>query len=294
MLLGGAAWALSVRPMTGSAVAATQITMTAGKTVIAATLEDCATARDFVKYRQGRIVLKKLAIDLVMTALILLAFAYQLTGNTVHELIGFVVLGFFLVHNVALNSRWYATLLKGKYNARRIASIAVNLLVLATTVTLVVSGLVNSRLIGGLLGVEGDFLPREIHTTAAYWFLVLMSIHLGMHWRMIMAEMRKMVGISGGGHLRPLLLRCAAALIAAYGVHASLERNLYAKLIAYFSFDYWNFDESIVGYFAQYLAIIGVYVCLTHYVLRWFQKQAAADISPAGSRPSYRPVRADR
>lgn len=221
-------------------------------------------------------MLKKLAIDLVMTTLILLAFANQLTGNTVHELIGFVVLGFFLVHNVALNRRWYTSLLKGKYNARRIASITVNLLVLTTTATLVVSGLVNSRLIGGLLGIESDLLPREIHTTAAYWFLVLMSIHLGMHWRMVMAEVRKLLGISGGGRLRPLLVRSVAALIFAYGVHASQERNLYAKLIAYFSFDYWNFDESLISiivYFTQYLGIIGVYVCLTHYVLKCSQRQ---------------------
>lgn len=221
-------------------------------------------------------MLKKLALDLVMTILILLAFAYQLTDNTAHELIGFVVLGFFLIHNIALNGRWYATLLKGKYSGRRIASIGVNFLVLATTVTLVVSGLVNSHLIGRLLGVEGDLLPREIHTTAAYWFLVLMSIHLGMHWKIVMAEARKLSGVSGGNPRRSLLLRGTAVLIAAYGVHASMERNLYAKLIAYFSFDYWNFDESIAGYFAQYLAIIGVYVCLTHYVLKYSQKRGHA------------------
>ena len=221
-------------------------------------------------------MLKKLALDLVMTSLILLAFAYQLTGNTAHELIGFVVLGFFLIHNVALNRRWYATLLNGKYNGRRIASIAINLLVLVATLTLIVSGLVNSRLIGGLLGTEGDLVPREIHTTAAYWFLVLMSIHLGMHWRMVMSEVRKMLGIAVQNRPRPLLLRCSTALIVAYGIHASLERQLYARLIAYFSFDYWNFDgspASVIAYFAQYVAIIGVYVCLTHYVLRWWQER---------------------
>lgn len=49
ILLSSAAWALSVGPMTASAVAATQITMTAGKTVIAAMLDDSATARDFIK-----------------------------------------------------------------------------------------------------------------------------------------------------------------------------------------------------------------------------------------------------
>lgn len=221
-------------------------------------------------------MLKKLALDVVMTILILLAFAYPMTGNTVHELTGFVVLGLFLVHNLALNGRWYAALLKGKYSGRRIASIAINLLVLTTTLVLVVSGLVDSRLIGKALGIEGDLLPREIHTTAAYWFLVLVSIHLGMHWRIVMAEVRKKLGIAGNSRVHTVLLRGTAALIAAYGVHASLERNLYAKLVAYFSFDFWDFDASnlaILLYFAQYAAIIGLFAVCTHYLLQWSQRR---------------------
>lgn len=236
-------------------------------------------------------MLKKLALDLVMAILVVLSFAYPLTGNTMHELIGFVVLGFFLIHNVAINSRWYTTLFKGKYNTKRITSITINVLVLLVTVTLIISGLINSRLIGEMLGIKEDVLPREIHTTSAYWFLVLMSIHLGMHWRMVMAEMRKMFGVSGGGNLRPILLRCAAASIAAYGIKASLERDLYAKLIAYFSFDFWNTDGSVLAvviYLVQYLSIIGVYTCLTHYVLKWTQKREnlAKHQSGSGQRAS--------
>ncbi|WP_153111027.1 cyclophilin-like fold protein [Propionivibrio limicola] len=49
VLLGSAACALLAGPMTGSAAAATQITMTVGNTVIAATLDDSATTRDFIK-----------------------------------------------------------------------------------------------------------------------------------------------------------------------------------------------------------------------------------------------------
>ena len=45
---------------------------------------------------------RKLSLDLVMTALILLSFAYQLTGNTVHELLGFFLLALFVVHNLQL------------------------------------------------------------------------------------------------------------------------------------------------------------------------------------------------
>ena len=48
VLLAGTAWAMLSGP-TKEAVAATQITMTAGHTVITATLDDSATTRDFIK-----------------------------------------------------------------------------------------------------------------------------------------------------------------------------------------------------------------------------------------------------
>lgn len=49
VLLGSTTWTLLAGPMTGTAAAATRITMTAGTTVIAATLDDSATSRDFIK-----------------------------------------------------------------------------------------------------------------------------------------------------------------------------------------------------------------------------------------------------
>lgn len=220
-------------------------------------------------------MLKRLILDAVMTALVLAAFAYQMTGNTVHELIGFVILAFFLVHNIALNWRWFASLTRGRYNGRRTVSLVVNMTILAISLTLLISGLANSRLIGGLLGIEKDLLPREIHTTAAYWFLVLMAVHIGMHWKMIMAEARKQLGITGHSGYRVALLRVSAFFISLYGLHAAVERNIYAKLIAYFSFDFWRAEGYLdyVIYFAQYVSIIGLGVTIAHYSLRYFSKR---------------------
>lgn len=228
---------------------------------------------------------RKLSLDLVMTALILLSFAYQLTGNTVHELLGFFLLALFVIHNLALNRTWYSTLPKGKYSARRLVSIAINLPLLACTLLMLISGTVNSHLIAEWLGLAGDVLPREIHTTAAYWFLVLMSIHLGMHWRLVMAETRKLFRLSQATGLRLILLRLCAASVSGFGVYAALERNLLAKLVAYFSFDYWDFGQSVLGYFGQYLAIVGAFVLLAHYGLNWRHGRRPQAI-PTASRPS--------
>lgn len=72
-----------------------------------------------------------------------------------------------------------------------------------------------------------------------------------------------------------LSLRLVSALVVAYGVKASFDRNLPAKLIAYYSFDFWSFEESTLGFFAGFLYIMGIFVGLTHYALKWQQKRAA-------------------
>ena len=223
---------------------------------------------------------KKLLIDLVMTALILLSFAYQLTGNTVHELLGSGLFAWFIVHNIALNRIWYATLTKGNYGTRRMTSVTVNGLLLATTLIMLVTGTLNSHLLAEALGAEGDVLPREVHTTAAYWFLILMSIHLGMHWRLIMAEARKLTRLSPAIGGRLAFLRFVAALVSCHGIYAAMECNVPAKLVAYFSFDYWDFGASVMGYFAQYLSIIGICVFLTHYCLNWRQATSLNEGKP--------------
>ena len=48
------------------------------------------------------------------------------------------------------------------------------------------------------------------------------------------------------------------------------RHRLSSRLTADYSFGDWEFDESIVGFFAQYAAIVGLYAVLTHYGLRIF------------------------
>jgi hypothetical protein len=56
----------------------------------------------------------RLAIDLTMTILMLVAMAYRITGNTIHEVVGVFLFVLFIVHNI-LNRRWYKAIAKGKY-----------------------------------------------------------------------------------------------------------------------------------------------------------------------------------
>ncbi|MDR1731795.1 MAG: DUF4405 domain-containing protein [Synergistaceae bacterium] len=209
----------------------------------------------------------RLFIDLCMTALLLFALAYRITGDAPHEWIGVAVSILFVVHN-AINWRWYQGLFRGKYDLRRILNTLVNLLLLATMTTLVVSGILLSRTVFAFMGFSGGMAVRQTHTCAAYWGLVLISVHLGMHWEMIMAAMRRMLRITESNRLRTTVLRITAALICVYGVYASFDREMGAKLFLGYSFDFWDPDRPAVLFFTHNLAVMGVYVCVTHCVLK--------------------------
>lgn len=232
----------------------------------------------------SRTLPKKLALDNLMLGVILSEFAYGLTGSTIHELLGLSVLGLFVVHG-GWNWAWFRNLFRGRYQGMRNVTLAINALLLFSTLVMIVSGIVNADLLFRVTGVEFDWIPREIHTASANWFLILMAIHLGLHWRLVMNEAGRLVGLGKPSLARQAVLGPLAALVSVTGLYASIERSLYAHLIAYYSFGNRQFDESVVGFFVQYLAIVGLYASVAYYAVQFrhgrvHQAGAQRDVLP--------------
>ena len=41
--------------------------------------------------------------------------------------------------------------------------------------------------------------------------------------------------------------------------------------------DWWNFEESVAGFFVHCIAIAGLYMFLTYYAMKWIQQPKAPD-----------------
>jgi hypothetical protein len=216
-------------------------------------------------------MLIRLIIDLTMNILLLVAMAYQITGNTIHEFVGVVLLILFVIHNI-LNKRWYNTIIKGRYNVRRILSIVVNLLFLVSMAVAIISAVPISSEILPYIPVENDMIFRQIHIQASYWGFVFMAVHIGMSWGTIINSVRKMTGITGTSRIRTIALRVIAVLIVVYGVQTSFERDMISRLTIYNPFG-WSSEESSLKFLIDHLSIMGIYVSGTHYVLRFIRKQ---------------------
>ena len=208
----------------------------------------------------------KIVVDAAMTVLLLLLMAFELVGSAVHEWIGLGMFVLFIVHHV-LNWRWSRNLLKGKYTPFRILQTVLVFAVLVSMLSAMISAVIISREVFAFLPISGGrSFGRTLHMLAAYWGFVFLSLHLGLHWSI-------MTGMAGKlckkqSRIRAWILRIAAAGIAVYGAFAFVTRQIPGYMFLRSQFVFFDFEEPLVFFFLDYLAVMGLFVWIGHYLAK--------------------------
>lgn len=206
----------------------------------------------------------KMLIDLLMSILLLCLMAYQIVGDYLHEWFGAGMLVLFIIHTI-LNLKWYKNLFKGKYSPLRIIGTVLNFAVLAAIICLGYSGIVMSKHLFAFLPIEnGMAFARVIHIAASYWGFVLMSLHLGLHWSMIMGMMKKVFHFSKS-LTRSIISKVAVLLISAYGVYAFISENIIDNLFLKTQFVFLDYEAFAFTVFSKYIAMMVLFVAIAYY-----------------------------
>lgn len=148
---------------------------------------------------------------------------------------------------------------------RGLFNLTATILLLVSMLVLLVTSVLISNALSSIMSAYGGFTVRQIHIAASYWAVILVSIHLGLRWPMLMGVACGWFGITRPSAVRTWSLRIATALIAAYGVWSSSAHTLGTKLAMQMTLDWWNFQESVAGFFLHWLAIAGLFIVLTYY-----------------------------
>ena len=123
----------------------------------------------------------KRIVDAVMTVLLLLLMAYQVTGEMAHEWIGMGMTVLVIIHQI-LNRKWYGALFKGKYNPYRSITTVLNILLIASFALTAFCGMsMSGYAVPFLYGMAPVSFVRRMHLSMSHWAFVLMGLHLGMH-----------------------------------------------------------------------------------------------------------------
>ena len=214
----------------------------------------------------------KMGIDFLMTVLLFLLMSYQITGQELHEWFGTGMLVLFLLHNI-LNIRWYGSLFKGKYTLLRTMQTIINISVLISMLCLGFSGIVLSRHIFAGLPIQGPMaIARTMHLAASYWGFVLMSIHLGFHWSMILGMLHRLWGRKNIPHPSIWLERFMAIFIARYGASRFYKQNIISYMFLKQEFVFFDFEKSAVFVFTEYIAMMGLGVFIGFYAAKGLRK----------------------
>lgn len=226
---------------------------------------------------------KRMAVDVLMTAALLLLMPYGMVGETAHEWIGAGMLVLFILHHV-LNRKWLGGMRKGKYTPVRILQTVLAAAVLVCMIGSMFSGIVLSRHVFSFLRLRGlTSLAQPLHMACAYWGFALMSLHLGIHWGTIIRPLGRRPGSPSAG--RPLAARLAGAAVAAYGVWAFWKRSIGSYMFLRVHFVFFDYSEPLVFFLLDYAAVMGLFVWIGHYLSALLRKagksgRAQADIPP--------------
>lgn len=217
----------------------------------------------------------RLILDLVAALLLIAGLAYWWLDNLAHELIGTGMFLLAISHNV-FNRRWYGRIGKAVKRPRGAIVTALHLSFLTVMVALFISSLAISRSLFAFLSVGGAGFVRDLHVLAAYWAIVLVGLHIGLNWPVVMNAFRSRFGMRHPSLLLTVFARAIVVAVALNGAMAVFEMDLPSKLVNELTLDMWDFNTRTPVFFLNYLSIIGMCAAVSYYASKLSPRQRSA------------------
>lgn len=210
----------------------------------------------------------RIFIDLLLICLFLTAMSFKIIGGIYHEITGMIIFTVFIIHNI-INIKWYKNLKTGTYNWRRKAILCINLMLIICAFLLILTGILHSKELFHLASEEDNSIMGswKIHSLAAYWTFMLISIHLGIYWSFILNKIYHNKNKKG-----IVLLRISGVCLSVYGIVEFIDKKILSKLILYYSFDFWHTSEPLYSYIISCFSIMTMVAFISYYTIRFKKK----------------------
>jgi len=196
--------------------------------------------------------LRKL-VDACMLILLLCLMSYQVTGEEKHEWTGILMTLTVILHQI-LNRRWYAALFKGRYNAYRSVTTAVNLLLLASMLLTAFCGMSMSEYaVPFLCWARGLIYVRPTHLAMSHWSFVLMGLHLGLHIPLMLGRMKDEART---------ILTAVGAVLGGIGLWLFLRNGMLNYLFFRVPFAFLDYEKAFWLVFLENTLMLSTWVFL--------------------------------
>lgn len=168
--------------------------------------------------------LLKIVLDIGMMVVLALMYSKMAINLTFHELGGLILLGVFVIH-ILINHKWVSAITKKLFNKsiplRTKFAYAVNLCLLIVFLLVGISGIFISKILFHI-STGNQMVWRTVHYTSAALALILIGIHLGLHYHFLTGMFKKIIPLpqkigKGAG----LALTCILFIYGCYSLSAT-------------------------------------------------------------------------
>ncbi len=192
----------------------------------------------------------KYILDLIMTIIMILLMKIVFIGILWHELLGLGIFFLFFIHNI-LNFKCLEGVLK-KFSSK----ICKTKLKLGIVLDILLSIIIIGITITGIM-ISKELFPfaltgfvSSLHHSLSYLALILISVHIGLHWLEIMSGFRKLFRLETLNKGRTYFLRVVTIFIVILGIKGSFNQDISGKLLEVVktSDDKTESDNLAIGY----------------------------------------------
>lgn len=177
---------------------------------------------------------KKIILDILTTIIIILLMDNDIIGLPLHEILGIVILFLFLIHKI-FNWAWIKNitlnLFSKKIPIKTKIMYVLDLLLLVLIILNTLSGIFISQILFTYFNSENISLWSNLHHFFAYSFLVVIAIHLGLHWQYVMNVFKKILKIQKTNIIIKTILRIISLGIATLGITSLLNPTINKNFI---------------------------------------------------------------
>ncbi len=166
----------------------------------------------------------KIAFDVLLAFLWIALMLYALTGSFLHEWAGLISLGLILVHLI-VNANWIIQTTKRIFTStfsKTKCKYILNIGLLILTVFTGISGILISKEIFTWIDVGNREVLVFLHHLSAYLTMIGISIHIGLHWDMMLFVFKKWFHIEKPSMIRNLVCKMLALGVIIWGLGAQL------------------------------------------------------------------------
>lgn len=171
----------------------------------------------------------KFGLDIIMAFVFVLFFNKRVLGGLAfHEIAGIAIAAVFFTH-VLLNWSWVKKVTVRLFDRnlpfKTKLGYFLNVLLLISMAFIIISGILVSKVVFPNIDIGNDRWFEMSHITISFLVLILVAIHVGLHWNWIMNVFKKVFSIKASKTIVSLLVKFATVAILVFGGYQMFSSN---------------------------------------------------------------------